>query len=236
MSPVIEVLYFDGCPHAEPAIALAREVAASLAPDARVEPLRVASVDEAVQRGFLGSPSVRIDGRDIEGRDGAPPSFSCRVYEGGSGLPPRWMIEAALLRALRPASILFLCVANSARSQMAEGIARHVLGPGVEIRSAGSQPSRVRPEAIRVLSEIGVDISAHTSKSVETIDPRRVDTVITLCAEEVCPAFLGSARRLHWGLPDPAAVDGDDEARLEAFRTTRDELRRRIERLAPAGN
>jgi len=125
--------------------------------------------------------------------------------------------------------ILFLCVANSARSQMAEGIARSLAPPGIHVRSAGSSPTRVRPEAIAVLREIGIDISGNRSKSVSEIPAAEIDTVITLCAEEVCPIFFGSAERIHWPLPDPAAVKGSAEARLEAFRETRDELRRRIE-------
>ena len=129
-------------------------------------------------------------------------------------------------------SLLFLCVANSARSQMAEGLARHLLGPAVRVQSAGSTPSRVNPLAIEVMREIGIDLTGHAAKSVDTIDPATVDTVITLCAEEVCPVFLGKARRLHWGLPDPAAVAGDEAERLAAFRVTRDELRRRIAALS----
>jgi protein-tyrosine-phosphatase len=111
---------------------------------------------------------------------------------------------------------------------MAEGIARSLAPDGVRILSAGSHPSGVRPEAVAVLKEIGIDISAHRSKNVSEIPPRDVDTVITLCAEEECPVFLGAARRFHWGLPDPAAVDGTEEDRLHAFRQAREELRRRI--------
>jgi arsenate reductase len=119
-------------------------------------------------------------------------------------------------------------VANSARSQLAEGIARALLPSEVKVWSAGSRPTSVRPEAVAVLREIGIDISDHRSKDVSEIDPAGVDTVITLCAEEECPLFLGQAIRLHWGLPDPAAVQGDEEDRLNAFRAARDELRRRI--------
>ena len=124
--------------------------------------------------------------------------------------------------------ILFLCVANSARSQMAEGIARSLAPPGVTVWSAGSHPTSVRPEAIAVLREIGIDISGYRSKSVTEIPPSEVDTVITLCGEEECPVFLGKARRLHWGLPDPAGVRGSEAERLAAFMNTREELRRRI--------
>jgi arsenate reductase len=139
-----------------------------------------------------------------------------------------WQSEAEELRALRPLHVLFLCVANSARSQMAEGIARSLARPGTRISSAGSQPSQVNPLAIRALDEIGVDIRGQHSKSVETIDPAGVDVVVTLCAEEVCPVFLGKARRFHWGLPDPTHAGSSEEERLQAFRDVRDELRRRL--------
>lgn len=124
--------------------------------------------------------------------------------------------------------LLFLCVANSARSQMAEGIARQLAGERWRIQSAGSSPSRVHPFALRALAEIGIDASGQFSKSVESIDPASVDTVITLCAEEVCPVFLGAARRLHWPLPDPAGAGESEEATWERFRQIRDELRRRL--------
>ena len=138
------------------------------------------------------------------------------------------MIEAAILRALAPRHILFLCVQNSARSQLAEGIGRFLAPPGVIISSAGSSPAFVRPQAIQVLKEIGIDISGHRSKSVDEINAGAVEAVVTLCVEEICPVFLGKALRLHWGLPDPAKAPGDDEARLEAFRGVRDELFRRM--------
>jgi arsenate reductase len=140
-----------------------------------------------------------------------------------------WTIEAEIVRAKRPRHILFLCVANSARSQMAEGIARSLAPEGVRISSAGSAPSSVRPEAVQVLGEIDIDISGQRSKGIDAVDASSVDAVITLCAEEVCPVFLGNAHRVHWGLPDPAAVTGTEENRLNAFRSVRDELRRRLE-------
>lgn len=130
--------------------------------------------------------------------------------------------------------ILFLCVANSARSQMAEGLARMLFGDRARVQSAGSQPSRVNAYAIEVMREIGADLEGHASKSVEAIDPATVDTVITLCAEEVCPVFLAGARRLHWPIPDPASTDptlSRDEL-LQRFRTARDTIRAKLEQLA----
>lgn len=124
--------------------------------------------------------------------------------------------------------LLFLCVANSARSQMAEGLARAQFGDSVRVQSAGSAPSRVNPLAVAALAELGIDLSSHTSKSVDSIDPATVDTVVTLCAEEVCPVFLGKARRIHWPLPDPAGAEGGEEERLARFRDVRDEIRRRL--------
>ncbi len=131
-------------------------------------------------------------------------------------------------------SILFLCVANSARSQMAEGLGRMIFGPRVAVQSAGSEPSQVNPYAVEVMRELGVDLTTHHSKSVQTIEPSTVGTVITLCAEEVCPVFLGNARRLHWPIADPASKDPSipREEMLARFRTARDTLRGKLERFA----
>jgi len=131
---------------------------------------------------------------------------------------------------MKKSGILFLCVANSSRSQMAEGLARRLAPPGIEVFSAGSAPTRVNPNAIAVMREIGIDLGDHRSKSVEEIAPEAIGTVITLCAEEICPVSLGDARRLHWPFEDPAAVTGSaDEARA-AFRRVRDEIRAALER------
>jgi arsenate reductase len=148
------------------------------------------------------------------------------------------MDGADRLRARHPKGLLFLCVANSARSQMAEGIARSLAPAGVEVFSAGSEPTVLNPLAVEALAEIGLDISGHRSKGMDAVPADRVDAVITLCGEEVCPAWLGRATRLHWGLPDPAAAGGDHEVRLAVFRAVRDELALRLQRVfvgAPAG-
>lgn len=130
--------------------------------------------------------------------------------------------------------ILFMCVANSARSQMAEGLGRKILGDSIRVQSAGSEPSQVNPYAIEVMREVGIDLTTHHSKAVQSIDPNTVDTVITLCAEEVCPVFLGKARRLHWPTPDPATKDPaiSRQEMLTRFRTARDSIRGMIERFA----
>lgn len=133
--------------------------------------------------------------------------------------------------------VLFLCVANSARSQMAEGLGRMIFGDRARVQSAGSEPSKVNPYAIEVMREIGIDVTTHHSKSVQTIDPASVDIVITLCAEEVCPVFLGQAQRFHWPIPDPASKDltlGRDEL-LVRFRTARDTLRGMLEKFLAEG-
>jgi arsenate reductase len=128
--------------------------------------------------------------------------------------------------------LLFLCVANSARSQMAEGLARRLFGARAVVQSAGSAPTRVNPRAIAVMAEAGIDISGHVSKAVVDVDAASVGVVITLCAEEVCPVFLGRAERLHWPLPDPVqprSAGEDEETVLQRFRQTRDEIARRLE-------
>ena len=142
-----------------------------------------------------------------------------------------WERDAEAIRAAHPRHILFLCVANSARSQMAEGIARSLAPMGVKVSSAGSAPSKLNPLAVSALAEVGIDAAGQYSKSVSDIPLDDVDVVITLCADEVCPVFLGKARRFHWGLADPAGVDGDEAARFAAFKQVRDELRRRLQAL-----
>ena len=131
-------------------------------------------------------------------------------------------------------NILFLCVANSARSQMAEGLARHLFGERATVQSAGSMPAFVHPRAKAALAEIGIDISPQRSKAVDEIDLAGVDLIVTLCAEEVCPVVPGRIERLHWPLSDPAAAPAASaDAR---FRETRDEIRRRLEALGRARN
>jgi arsenate reductase (thioredoxin) len=130
--------------------------------------------------------------------------------------------------------VLILCTGNSARSQMAEGLLRHDSGTLYEVFSAGTRPSRVRPEAIKVMREIGIDISGHRSKSVDEFAGQDFDCVITVCdnAKESCPLFPAKTERLHWSIADPASVEGTDEDRLEAFRRARDELQRRLRSFA----
>jgi len=126
--------------------------------------------------------------------------------------------------------VLIVCTGNSARSQMAEGLLRHEGGDRYEVFSAGTKPSIVRPEAIAVMNEIGLDISGHRSKSVDEFLGQPLDFVITVCdnAKETCPVFPGGARRFHWPFEDPAAVEGSEEVRRGAFRKIRDQIRDRI--------
>jgi arsenate reductase len=130
--------------------------------------------------------------------------------------------------------VLILCTGNSARSQMAEGLLRHDAGNVYEVCSAGTKPSHVRPEAIAVMLEVGVDISGHRSKSVEEFAGQDFDYVITVCdnAKESCPLFPARTKRIHWSIEDPAMVQGSEEETLTAFRRIRDELRARLQAFA----
>lgn len=122
--------------------------------------------------------------------------------------------------------ILILCTGNSARSQMAEGLLKHITKGTYEVYSAGTKPSIVRPEAIKALSEIGIDISANRSKSVDEFETEEIDYILTVCdnARENCPYFPAKTRLVHHSFADPAAVVGNEETRLEAFRQIRDEI------------
>ena len=131
-------------------------------------------------------------------------------------------------------SILFLCVANSARSQLAEGLARARFGQRLAVQSAGSVPTRVNPMAIEVMRELSLDLSGHHSKLVGDIDPAGIELVVTLCAEEVCPVFLAPVRRLHWPTPDPATAEPlPPEVMRARFRAARDAIAARLPALEP---
>lgn len=123
--------------------------------------------------------------------------------------------------------ILVLCTGNSARSQMAEGLLRHDASDRFEVESAGTKPSRVRPEAIAVMNELGIDISGQRSKSVDEFRDQSFDYVLTVCdnANESCPIYPGHTNRFHHSFQDPARVEGSEEQRLSAFRTVRDQIR-----------
>jgi arsenate reductase len=151
-------------------------------------------------------------------------------------------IDAALIRARqtarmtdagaprRPARVIFVCTHNSARSQMAEGMLRAWGGDGYEVASAGTERTRVRPEAIAVMRELGIDIGSHESKTLDPFLGQPFDWLITVCdqAREACPTLPGVANQLHWSIDDPSAADGDEAERLAAFRTARDDLAARI--------
>jgi arsenate reductase len=132
--------------------------------------------------------------------------------------------------------VLILCTGNSARSQMAEGLLRYEGGDRFEVASAGVAPTRVRPEAIVVMKEIGIDISRHNSKLVAEFTNQKFDYVITVCdnANEQCPVFPGETKRIHWSFDDPATAKGGDEERLAVFRRVRDEIRHRLRLFAVA--
>jgi arsenate reductase len=130
----------------------------------------------------------------------------------------------------RRTRVLFLCTHNSARSQMAEGILRHLGGDRVEAAIAGTEVTRVHPLALREMSERGIDISGQRSKHLNELLGERFDSVVTVCdnANESCPIFPGAPERIHWSIPDPAAVQGDEETRQAAFQRAADELMARI--------
>lgn len=129
-------------------------------------------------------------------------------------------------------SVLFICTHNSARSQMAEGLLRHLAGERFEVESAGTEKTHVRPLAIEAMKELGIDISSQTSKTIASLGDRKFDYAITVCdsANEACPIFSGGTQRLHWSFDDPSAATGSDEERLAVFRRVRDEIRVEIEK------
>ena len=127
--------------------------------------------------------------------------------------------------------MLFLCTHNSARSQMAEGLLRHLAGDRYEVMSAGTEATHIRPQAVRAMDELGIDISAHESKTLDRYLGQPFDYVITVCdqANEACPIFPGARRRLHWSFEDPAQASGTEEERIRVFQSVRNAIKEHIE-------
>jgi arsenate reductase len=134
------------------------------------------------------------------------------------------------------AEVLFLCTGNSCRSQMAEGLLRHLAGDRFEAESAGTNPVGLNPDAIEAMHDIVVDIAAHRSKSLEEFFGQPFDWVITVCdaAREACPIFPGAASQLHWSFEDPAAPQGSPEERQAMFARVRDQIAARIQEFVAA--
>ena len=148
-------------------------------------------------------------------------------------VPPADAPRPSAFMTRPPMRVLFLCVHNSSRSQIAEAFARALAPAGVVVMSAGTEPTGVHPRAVEVMKETGIDLSGQRSKHLREVPWAECDTVVTLCGEaaETCPTLPGHVRRVHWPLPDPSAVKGDGQ--LEAFREVRDEVRWRVASLWP---
>jgi arsenate reductase len=237
----IRLLTFKGCPSGPRTAELLNQVLAEEGIDVPVEIVDVPDLESALKERSLGSPSIQIDGVDIElARRNDSPCHGCRLYKGDSGptgLPPKELIREAIRCATRSkTTILFLCTGNSCRSQMAEGWARH-LKPGViEAYSAGIETHGLNPLAVKVMAEAGVDIANQKSKHVDQVKDIRFDYVVTVCghANENCPFFPGKTKVVHVGFDDPPALAKnaatEDDA-LNVYRRVRDEIRRFVESL-----
>ena len=162
----------------------------------------------------------RLKGMYFAAGESLHPGISDQPHEMGD-------TEAGLSRRAR---VLFLCTHNSARSQMAEGILRHLGGSRVEVHSAGTVATRVHPLAVAAMAEKGIDIGGQRSKHLDELSGQDFEFVVTVCdnARESCPVFPGAPEMIHWSIPDPSAVEGDETTRLRAFRIASDELMTRI--------
>lgn len=237
----IRFLKFPDCPNAPQALEKLRLILDSEAVPAHIEEMDVLSDEQAKSTGFLGSPTIQINGYDIEPQrriDKA--SLGCRIYQnesGPSGIPDESLITRAIRQAIAPhRTILFLCTGNSCRSQMAEGFARHLWGERYEVFSAGTEPRGLDSRAVRAMAEAGIDISNYRSKPVSELMDIPFDYVITLCSDaaENCPYFPGKARVFHKSFDDPpvlALTAATEEEAMVYYSRVRDEIRNFIESL-----
>lgn len=237
----IRLLVFEECPNSAATLDVLKEVLETEGVDDPVKVIEVPNLESARREGSLGSPTIQIDGLDIETRRrGELPTHGCRIYQtesGSGGVPSKEMIRQAIHRAQAPKQkILFLCTGNSCRSQMAEGWTRALKGDVIEAYSAGIETHGLNSNAVKVMSEAGVDISKHHSKNVKELMDVPFDYVVTVCghANETCPMFPGKAKVVHVGFDDPPALAkqaGTEEEALDCYRRVCDEIRAFVETL-----
>ena len=240
----VRFLSFERCPGIEPTVARLRNVMAAEGIECPMERVDVPDEAAALRERFFGSPSVQINGLDIElARRADQPCHGCRLYDHGEKrhcFPPHAMIRAAFHRAhARKVKVLFLCTGNSCRSQMAEGWARALRGDLLDVYSAGIETHGLNPHAAKVMAEANVDIAGHRSERVDDLMAVDFDYVVTVCghAHERCPLFPGQAKVIHVGFDDPPSLAQDtatEEEALNHYRRVRDEIRGFVETL-PAG-
>ncbi len=237
----IRFLYFKDCPHTKPTLNLLKKILKEKEIEEKIKIIEIESEEEARKYRFLGSPTIQINGWDIEkGRGKNLHVFGCRVYkteDGYSGVPPTEMIIKAIEETQKKQKFLFLCTHNSTRSQMAEGLFKSLYGDRYEVYSAGTKPLRVNPYAIKVMAEIGINISSHYSKSFEEFYGMEFDYVITVCdnVKETCPFFPNGKRYLHKGFKDPSKTQGKEEEVIREFRKVRDEIKKWMEEMFGEG-
>lgn len=223
----VEIRYFDGCPNWRDTDELVRRMVKELAVDAVVSHRLVETPEEAERLDFVGSPSVLVDGVDPFMEPGAAVGLSCRVYRtesGFAGSPSETQLRSAIEAASLPA-VVFLCVHNAGRSQMAAGWARHLGGDRLRVFSGGSNPgAEVNPAAVAVMSEMGIDISGAAPQRWTDEIVRSADVVVTMGCGDECPFFSG-VRYEDWALDDPAGLP------VEQVRPIRDEIRSHVEDL-----
>ena len=231
----IEILTTPDCPHIAATQKRLRDIliAEGLSPDYETRIIR--TPDEAPGRSFPGSPTILINGLDIEvSRRADSAAIACRTYPNASvsGVPPEALIRTALRQwQASPHQILFLCTGNSCRSQMAEGWARQLIPDYVVPYSAGIETHGLNPNAVKVMAEAGVDISEQESTNIRDLLDIPLDLVITVCghADENCPVFPGRTRVEHVPFDDPpklAALAATPAEQVEPYRRVRDEIRR----------
>ncbi|MFZ5998129.1 MAG: DF family (seleno)protein [Nitrospirota bacterium] len=225
---IIELLYTRDCPHFRKARRLIHDTIKSLGLDIPLKKTEVRNEEEAQQLVFPGSPTIRIDGEDIEPDTAYPGGNSCRTYFNGTHLPDKDVVKCAIAHAAGLKTILFVCTGNAVRSQIAEAVVNHFLGDAWVAFSAGIIPMEVNPSVVKVMQEIGIDISQQKSKHVDVFRNCHFDRVISLChdADAICLTFPTTQERDRIIFHDPASTYGLAFGSLHLYRNLRDEIRK----------
>ncbi len=223
----INLLYIKGCPNFRDARRLIHDTLKSLGIKTPLKKIEIKSDDEAKKHSFPGSPTIGINGEDIEPETAGITGMICRIYSNGTGLPDREVLKCKIAKASGFKTVLFLCTGNAVRSQIAEAVVNHFLKGAWAAFSAGIMPMAVNPDVIAVMKEIGIDVSGSRSKHVDLFKNCRFDRVITLCsdADRLCISYPVHDEKDRIIFHDPLSSYGFRFGSKKLYRKLRDEIK-----------
>ncbi len=225
----IELLYIKDCPNFRKVRRLIHDTVGSLGIKISLRKIEIESEDDSKKYSFPGSPTIRINGEDVEPETASATALTCRIYNNGTGLPDREILKCKIAKAAGIKTVLFVCTGNAVRSQIAEAVVNHFLKDRWVAFSAGIMPMEVNKDVIKVMQEIGIDISKNRSKHIDIFKNCSFDRIITLCsdADRLCLTYPVYDEKDRIVFHDPISA-GFGFGQLSLLRKLRDEIKKSL--------